>query len=52
MMIHLQKKLNKGGLSMGDYDRGVASPETMFLILILLMTGTFGRGRKRPYDES
>ena len=34
---------------MGDYScgRGVASPETLFLILILLMLGTFGTGRRR-----
>jgi len=42
---------------MGDYESeshvGVASPETLFLILILLMLGTFGRRRRRrrkPYD--
>ena len=41
---------------MGDYSSeqaGVSSPETLFLILILLLSGTFGtgRGRKRRYDE-
>ena len=37
---------------MGDYDAehaGIASPETMFLILILLLLGTFGG--KRRYDS-
>ena len=41
---------------MGDYSSegvGVSSPETLFLILILLLTGTLGGGRrrKRPYDD-
>ena len=34
---------------MGDYESsqyGVSSPETLFLILILLLTGTLG-GRRR-----
>ena len=40
---------------MGDYSSeqvGITSPETLFLILILLLSGTFGSGgRKRRYDE-
>ena len=36
---------------MGDYEsesgRGIASPETLFLILILLLSGTFGGPRRR-----
>ena len=36
---------------MGDYgaEHGASSPETLFLILILLLLGTFG-GTKRPYE--
>ena len=34
-----------------DFGVGFLSPATLFLILILLMTGTLGGGRRRKYSE-